>query len=221
MMRRRLVAKSVRDYAGVSETIQALNANSPLFTANAGYSARTTTLEQFRRASTVAAGYQFYRLKKLEFVFKPTVDTFAAGGATPASVPHLYYQVDKGSNVPGTFTIATLKSMGSKPRRLDDKSIKISFAPAVLQEYFAGSGQTQTGYKVSPWLSTNDTAGAPGVWNPSDIQHAGLVWLAEQTTPGTNPVQYILEITAHFQFKKPLINVNASDPAAREITISQ
>lgn len=219
--RKRLVARSVSDFAGVSETIPAINGQSNLFSCNAAYSARSTTLTQFRRAVAVAQGYQYYRITKLEFKFKPTVDTFAAGGATPQSVPHLYYMVDKGANVPSTFTIDTLKSMGAVPKRLDDKTINISWKPSALQEYYAGGGSgAQNAIKLSPWLSTSATAGAPGVWNPSSVQHMGLVWLAEQLNAGTNPTQYSIEITAHFQFKKPLINVNASAPPATEINTS-
>lgn len=210
--RRRLINSQ---YAVIKETIPMLAAQ-PNTTATTTFicaAAPTTqiynmapiTLAQYARASSVAANYQFYKIKMVEVKFLPQIDTFAQGVPGTGSVPYLYYQVDKGSSLPETLSLQDLKQLGTKPIRLDNRTITIRWKPAVLvdTQFVATTGAQQYQmYKVSPWINTNN-ANASTNWAPSSVVHNGLKFIAEQQ--GTPVTYYNAEMTIHFVFKKPLV----------------
>lgn len=167
------------------------------------------------RAKQVAGSYQEYRIAKVECVFKPLFDTFQSSTTSTLGVPTMYAVVDKqGSFVPQYTDLYALKQAGVKARRLDDKIIKYSFAPAILLDS-SDSGSppgaaplvsTAGQIKVSPWLPTNASAGnTTSQFTPNSVDHRGIVFYVE--TPGVGAgVQPIgtLEVVLHYQFRKPL-----------------
>lgn len=184
--------------ASLTETI------SPLTTLNANqqYSSYNLNLASMPRASKIAEGYQFFRIKRVTYTLKPFADTFSPGAL--ANVPYLYYMIDRTKQFVNGFTCEMLRNMGAKPRRLDDKSISFSYSPNVLTETFDDSSTSlPIQYKISPWLPTRDLANV-GVWNPSVVDHQGVVWFVEQLL-ATSPVGFTIERRVQIEFKKPAV----------------
>lgn len=182
------------------------------------------------RAVQIARAYQYYRITKVEVIVKPQHDTFAAAIGT-ATIPYFYYLVDKGQSVLSSLTtFNSLRDAGAKPIRMDDKTIKFSFRPAVATGvYDAGSagGPAPAAQQLyakpvnSPWLLTNALAntgstGTPsGGWLPSSIDHRGFAMGAEALIPnntagGKTPWAYTMRV--HFQFKVPNTAINITSP---------
>lgn len=215
MRRRRARRAATSEYASCKE-IHAF-ASLGVFNAYTDYQA---SLARCVRATNIARGYQQYRITKVEYIFKPLLDTFSSDNAgVGAGVPYLYAVVDKTAEFSAFTTADQLREAGAKPRRLDDKSIKITFKPAVLDYVYDKNNGTNTWAKpiTSPWLATNklnDTS-TPS-WSPSSIDHLGLAWMVEG---GVNTVtQYQLEVVQHFQFRRPafLPSSNSELPAAKQ-----
>lgn len=191
-------ARNVADFASLSE-----NGITQTCATNVMFQKNDFTLAGSPRASGVATAYQHYRIKKITMKFRANYDTYTPGGTT---VPHLYYMLNKSGSIPANTTIAALKSMGAKPIRLDDKTITISWRPSVLNKTFdatapGGGTEVNSQYRTSPWLSTNNNAGQPGVFNPSGVDHLGIYFYAENIGAQNN---YTVETVIEYQFKKPL-----------------
>lgn len=210
-------ARNVPEWASCSETVSLANPapgppplTNAMFPANGMYQKRDFALDQFTRASTIAQGYQHFRIRKITIKYKPLQDTFTNGGAI-ASVPQLYYMIDKSGSLPNNPTLAMLKAMGAKGRRFDDKSVVVSWRPAVLDSVATGAVNTSSAqYKISPWLSTNSNQLGVGAWNPSTVDHQGIFWFVEQDMFATGAF-YTVEITIEFQFKKPLAQITQGE----------
>lgn len=201
------------DVAGVSVTT---NFNG--LATNMTYSSLTTQMSDFARAVQVAQAYQFYRIKSLEFKFLPKFDTYQAGGV--ASLPNLLYMIDRSGAIPTNFTAGNLLQMGAKPRRFDDKNILVRWRPSVLTDvaYQVGGGAGSSApsqYKISPWLATNQNSTSASPWVPSGVNHLGIHWVVETT--GTNSL-YDLMVTAHFEFKKPLVPAPTGSTQSTELS---
>lgn len=174
-----------------------------------------TALVQYQRASIVSEAYQHYRIKKITVTFLPQFDNFLASGGA-VTKPYLYWMIDKAGAVPTNITLEGLKQMGAKPIQLDEKPVKISWRPSVLQSVmYAGGGlgaANPSAYKISPWLNTraNVVDVASG---PSGIDHLGLYWYMDclNNAPG---IQYQAEVEVQFQFKKPLTTLAVSTQQA-------
>jgi len=159
------------------------------------------SLNSFFRAPSIGANYQFYRIKYFELTILPDADTFAPGAAS--GKPYLYYMVDKGNTLNLGMTSPQLITMGAKPVVLDEKPIKIRWSPGVSlsTQISTATGTTSAQmYKVSPWLNTDATTNIIG-FQASQVVHYGLTFFAENTGTGVN---YTGQLTAHFEFKKPL-----------------
>lgn len=197
------------EFASLKETHTFL----PLTTNNALYD-YATSLARFSRACQVAQGYREYRITKVTYRFKPAADTFATGGQS--TIPYLYAMIDKTGSMRDFNTKEEIMSAGAKARRLDDKSLVVSFKPATLSYNYDESGTTNAWAKpiVSPWLSCdrlNDQPAGVVTWMPSSIDHLGLAWIV--VNEGT-PIGYTLEQTVHIQFRKPSWTVQVKDPEA-------
>lgn len=199
--RRRL---DVRDVAGVTVT-----QNSFGISANTMYTLRNFSLSNNVRASTVSQGYQFYRIKSVSIKWIPYFDTFQPGTSAGYGVPQLYYMVDKAGLIPSNADLNTLKKMGAKPIRFDDKNITRSFKPAILID----SNDNGTGpapviaysgaLKVSPWLPTNANAGNQVPFAVNSVDHRGMSFYVQAQAFNLAQVGEI-EITINYEFKKPL-----------------
>jgi len=221
--RKMRVSRNVPDVASCSVT-QWIGQNTR---ANTMYSLRNIQLADFPRAAKIAAAYQHYKITNVMLEFKPSFDTFApqvntGPSGTNLQVPYLIYMIDKSGSIPLAIDSDTLGQMGAKPIRFDDKTIKVQWRPSVLTETY-GQINAQSQYKISPWLSTNANALAPGVFIPSQIDHLGLFWKVDRA--GILPAQveeytYEVRITCEFRFKKPLAQPTGSPGEAVVIDMS-
>lgn len=216
-------ARGVPEWASCTESAALTNITGLAYNMNTMFGLNGTQLGQFiNRAVPIAQAYQHYRIKRIRLEFKPQYDTFtpAAGAAgTGVLVPNLFYMINKSGSIPTNPTVDNLRSMGAKPIRFDDKTIKVDWRPSVLTEDAGGAPGVGTQYKISPWLSTNANANNPGVWNPSTVNHLGIYFIVSR--PGTLPqgvaeLSYDVQITVEFEFKKPLVKVVAGSPEALE-----
>jgi len=170
-------------------------------------------LQDFTRAPSIASSYQQYRIKYFELKIQPDFDTFTVGGAGAQGVPYLYYIIDKAQALNLATTNQQLKSMGAKPIRLDDKTITIRWKPSVL---LSTQIQTSSGavsaqkYAVSPWLNCDEVTATGSTFTPSSVCHYGLKWAAENVG---GSMTYSATLTAHFEFKKPLLTTSIADSA--------
>lgn len=175
------------------------------YNANQMYNLMDTQLVQFERATLVAQGYQHYRIKKITLTFKPTFDNYLAS-AGAVTKPNLYYMIDKSGAIATNVTLEGLKQMGAKPIQLDEKNLKVSWRPSVLESVmYSGGGaglSASSKYKVSPWLTTTSQNVSPAPVPASGIDHLGIYWYVDQLA---NPVgaQYTVEVECQFEFKKP------------------
>lgn len=188
----------VNDVAAVSET----------FSFNPGgmdtiYWDYTCALAQHARASAVAQGYQEFRIKLIEYKFKPASDTYQAGGTQ--TVPYLYYLIDKLGANSSIYGVDGFRAAGAKPIRFDDKTVNIKYKPAVLTDTFdqASPSGVPRQYRISPWLSTTDKNVNLGVFVPSSVDHLGLRWVIDGTSAD---YAYGIERTVHIEFRKPMWN---------------
>lgn len=202
--RRRRAPRMRNEVASLTETHQfaALTTGAPYYDYN-------TNLARYKRATQVAQAYREFRITKVTYRFKPAVDTFTPGGTT---IPYLYAIVDKTGSMRDFNTALEITTAGAKARRLDDKTVTVSFKPATLayQRDETGGSNLWAKPMVSPWLSCdklNDEQ--PGVlgWSPSNIDHLGIAWIADVSSGAA--IGYTLECTAHFEFRKPSWTVEA------------
>lgn len=199
------LAKS--EFASLKETFEFST-----LSANAAYYDYNNSLARNVRAASVAHGYREYRITKVEYQFIPLFDTFTAGGSL--TVPQLYYMIDKDGTFASVNTADQLMEAGAKPRRLDDKTIRIVFKPTVLGLTFDKDNLTNPFSKpmVSPWLATNKM-NVTGGWGPSSIDHMGITFIVDADPS----LKYNVRVTSHIQFRKPswLLGASVSDaPAA-------
>lgn len=199
--RRRL---DVRDQAGVTVTQNTFAVN-----ANTMYTLRNFSLSNNVRASTVAQGYHYYRIKNVILKWIPYFDTFAAGTSAGLGVPQLYYMIDKTGSIPNNADLNTLKKMGAKAHRFDDRNVTTSFKPAVLldsNDNAAGPAPITVAAgvaKTSPWLPTNMNAGALAPFVINSVDHRGITFYIQAQNFNANQCG-ALEITINYEYKKPL-----------------
>lgn len=168
---------------------------------NQMYSYTDFRLTDFPRAVQVARAYQHFRISGITITWKPRYDTYSDALGIGRAKPNLYYMIDKSGSIPDNVTLEGLKAMGARPRAYDEKPVKVTWRPSVLEVNEATGAITASQYKVSPWLSTNVNVTSPGVWNASQVSHQGIKWYVEQQGGNTN---LDLEVELQFQFKKPL-----------------
>lgn len=212
--------RRAEEVASLRQTLQLKDDNQNEIQQLAGLS-----LSAFDRASQVARAYQYFRITRIDMKFKPYADTYIPSASlSNATMPYLYWLINKG-DVLDVSDFNGLRDAGAKPIRFDDKTINVSFKPAVLM--FASSSQAAPGTnpsfnvsKVSPWLTTNDLAGTVGaVWTASSLEHHGFTYGVESAINGDPQMIYGVELTAHFEFKKPLNVTNP--PADSQVVINQ
>lgn len=188
-------------------------------TTNTNYAQYNLSLASLSRAQDVAKGYQFYRISRITYVIKPLMDTFVqTTGGGEATVPYLYYMIDRVKQFATGFTIAQLKAMGAKARRLDDKTLAFSFTPSVLTETFDNTpgANAAVQYKMSPWLPCKDGSQI-GIWNPNTTDHLGVVWRVEQALG--NAIGFYVERRVQVEFKKPAIPTSVGEPLLEPVEV--
>jgi len=210
--RRRLrLPTNVPEIASCSEMLKIADGET-----NQMYGPEPVALELFKRASLIAANYQQFRITNVKWTFKPQFDTFVANTDAPTAlrVPNFYHMIDKAQSLPVTTTIASLRSMGAKPRRFDDKNLVVSYSPGVLSSVQTAAAADVALPKISPWLNTN--ANPMGAWVASDVFHNGVYYILDTGgLPGDGQYEYGVELEVQFQFRKPLVVVATGDDAPK------
>lgn len=205
-------------FAKITETLGSQN-----IMPNTYYYNYNVQLTGSARAVQVAQAYQFYRISSVTYKFKPIYDTFIANGSAAASVPQLYWRIDREASLPLNSTLNTLKATGAKPTRFDDKIVSVKFKPAVsistsdnpLTNAIAGP------YKVSPWLPTQNSAtSVTSGFAPNSVDHRGLTWYIDMgQSTGIQTIGQV-EIMVTYEFKNALWTTGAFSPEGVEVTFA-
>ena len=181
--------------------IGAINANEPV--------EPVVQLQGFQRALDIADTFQEYRISKVEYSYTPLYDTFnaaAGSGIDLVTVPKLYTKVQT-VETPESYTLDYLIAQGAKPIRMDDKIIRHTYRPHVLQAaLLAEAGDLATSKRAvkSPWLSTHSSSatGTP-ILMDNTIHRTHNFWIQQEvTSTATRPV-CTLEVNVYFEFRKP------------------
>jgi len=204
---RRMGSSGVPDIASLTESYTGVQTSGTA--ANYAVSFNNLTLAQagFKRAQAVAAQYQFFRIKRVTYIYKPTFDTFAPGG--PNTVPYLYWSINK-TGESQLLNALMMTQRGAKPIRLDEKNITISYRPTVGTQNAQSTSlpNNPSTYLTSPWLNTDNLANT-NMWSPSTVTHFGHYALI--TSAGTYQID--LHVQVDFEFKKPRVApVSSNDP---------
>lgn len=182
------------------------------------------------RAALVAPAYGLYRVAQIEYKVSAKYDTYlpsadqagVAVGDQPVEVPKLYWKMNRYGDAPVGFTAEDMQSLGSKPIRLDDKTITIKYKPNILLANSGAAATAQDGgsgqVKITPWLST-DTEAGDNTFNLSTTEHYGHIMYIE-CSAGGDGVPVICEISARvvYEFKNPRILESAQSLARRQNT---
>lgn len=190
------------EWATMSETKE-FNAPTGL-SVNQIYNFADLQLAQFSRASVIAEGYQQFRITKVTYKIQPLLDTFSSGGAT--QLPYLFWVINRtGQNYAGLNKTWFLAN-GAKPLRFDDKTITISYAPAIVLDAVEagvpGAGNQANVSKTKTWLSCNKEAFTGVPYAPSQVSHCGhFMYVVSEGS--VQEMTYKVMVTAEFQFKKP------------------
>lgn len=159
------------------------------------------------RAQAHAPEYALYKIAKVVYRYKPWFDTFqstTSGGNGPASVPTLYWKMNRMADAPAAFSVDDLQSLGAKPIRFDDKQVMHSYRPNVLNASASG-GSVSGSVKMTPWLNT-DLAPDTSTFSPSTTEHYGHFFLvnAVMNGSGATPIGS-LDVTIYYEFKNPRV----------------
>lgn len=175
------------------------------------YAYNTFMINDFPRAVDISRSYQEYRISGITLRFKPDFTVFNFDtSAAPQQMPYLYYMLDKNGSIPSTITLEGLKQMGARPYKFSTDVRTVTWRPSALVDMYNTAGATASGYKISPWLSTNASP-VGGTWSPSLVAHQGIKWYVEQGNGQAYRVD--LDVELQFQFRKPLVSANANAPA--------
>lgn len=154
--------------ARIKETVEFID-----LSPNLGYNFNFN-LSQFRRASTLAPSFKFYKATLVEWTIEPLYNTFQDGTTGgEVTVPYIYMTMNRTQDSTG-IGLSDIQAMGAKPKKLTSKMV-IKYKPN-----WCSPGLTQ--YKVNPY---------PGLQLPVvDIRSQGLqAQYTKLACPDTNPGQ--------------------------------
>lgn len=200
-------SRRARVSQGVPERASLTVKESITLNANQVYQQYNTTLLGYTRATTVAKGYQLFRIKRITFTIKPQADTFVPNGNN--QIPYLYQMIDRTGALSKVTTADQIRQFGAKARRVDEKTVTWSYRPSVLQAVLDNQPVATSNfqsYKISPWLSCDNSANSPAAWTPSEVDHMGMVWIVDQVN-NAGAVTYQLDRTVEFEFCKPALDL--------------
>lgn len=159
------------------------------------------------RAPIIASQFGLYRIASLKFTIRPRFDTYSQGIAgtvnNPISVPTFYWKINRYGDMPGAFNADTMRALGVKAYRLDDKNVVFKYKPNILiaSKDTPGTGTNQV--KITPWLST-DEAPADATFTLSTATHYGHAFFVDAVGAGSaDGVVADMDITVVYEFKNP------------------
>jgi hypothetical protein len=220
-MRKRVSKRNPNNIGGpntckVIETIpsQVVNLNTPYIFIKSGITGA--------RATAIAKEFGLYRIARIIYTHRPLFDTYSSSlpgiGNSPNAVPTLYWKMNRYGDVPAAFTGDYMRSLGSKPFRLDDKNVKFSYKPNTLQVQQDAAGNTPASIKITPWLSTDDTP-QDNLFTLSTAEHYGHSLFVEGGGAGTaQGTACYLDIQVVYEFKNPRL-VSSTQDAPTAVTL--
>lgn len=178
---------------------QVINLNTPYLQIKAGITGG--------RASQMAKLFGEYRIKKIIWTYRPLFDTYSSSlpgaGNSPNSVPTLYWRMNRYGDTPAAFTGDYMRAMGATPKRLDDKQVRFSYTPNIIQSQQAVAGANQATIKLGPWLSTDDVV-QDNNFNISTAEHFGHSLFVEGGGAGTaNGACCYQDVKVIYEFRNP------------------
>jgi len=191
--------------------------------ANTSY-AGEVNLSLFPRALDIADNFQEYRITKVTFKYTPQYDTYTSAAGSNTTLPYLYAKRLTYA-APAAFGLSFMTAMGAKPRRLDDKSLSVSYTPNI--NLFGTQGeQASTPVtpvpalmpKYKPWLSTHQVSplGATAIYMDNTPHYGHVNWIDQASALPSLAVCGV-EVTAHFEFRKPWELSAATGPLSQKI----
>lgn len=220
-----IVERAAAKYSTLNQLLQPAQAMTP---GGGVYAFRNFSLSgASTRVQNIAQGYQEYRIKRITWECRGFFDTFpVATSATSPTVPHLYWRIDRVGGYNADTTLNTLKASGCRPIRLDDKLIRRSFVPSVLQPVSVAPANAGTSEPVimanaprmSPWLATNANAYITSnlSWAPSTVDHMGLLVSIDcDVVPFASAAA--ISFTVEFEFRKPLDDIDPNGTSVVEV----
>jgi len=198
-----------------------------VFEANVAHDFAVNGIAPAGRAATVAPAYGLYRIAQVEYKITPRFDTYtpnlAAIGDAPVEVPKMYWKINRYGDAPVGFDAVNMLSLGSKPVRLDDKTLTIKYKPNILLANAGAAAVAQQGgsgqVKITPWLST-DTQADNNAFALSTTAHYGHLMFIECAAAGDG-TPAICEIQARviYEFKNPrILGSERATPSAKHIS---
>lgn len=178
------------------------------------------------RASVMAPAFGLYRIAQVMYKITPRADTYTPDlnpiGDAAVEVPKVFWKLNRYGDSPVGFTAQELMSLGSKPIRLDDKTVTIKYKPNILlanagagaAALAGGSGQI----KMTPWLSTDEEADDNN-FALSKTNHYGHMMFIECAAAGDGtPVVCEVQARVVYEFKNPRILEGEAAATRRALT---
>jgi len=182
-----------------------------VFEANVAHDFGVAGIAPGGRSALVAPAYGLYRIAQVEYKITPRFDTYtpnlAAIGDAPVEVPKMYWKINRYGDAPVGFGPAGMLSLGSKPVRLDDKTLTIKYKPNILLANAGAAAAAQAGgsgqVKITPWLST-DNQTDNNAFALSTTQHYGHLMFIECAAAGDGtPAICEIQCRVIYEFKNP------------------
>jgi len=104
-------------------------------------------------------------------------------------------------DAPAVFDGDYLRSLGSKPHRLDDKTVTVSYKPNMLMVGEDNAGNDASVVKMTPWLSTDETPG-DGTFTLSSAEHFGHLVFVDAAASVAGQVCR-MDVQVYYEFKTP------------------
>jgi len=184
----------------------AINTNTPYIFSKGGITGVRAPIE--------AQLFGLYRIARMVFTYKPLFDTYSSSlpgvGNSPNSVPQLYWQMNRYGDAPAAFDGNYMRTLGSKPNRLDDNNVTFSYKPNMLMVAQDNAGNNASQVKITPWLSTDERP-QDQVFNISTAEHFGHLLYVESGAAGTGdgPVA-LMDVKVIYEFKSPRVPTTAA-----------
>jgi len=185
------------------------------------YTFRDLALDKLTTCQDLAQFFQMYRITGVQMRIKPNVDSYVAGSGQ--AKPYMYWQIDRSASLPNALNAVYFEDLGCKPINLDEKPVMRSYRPSVLLGNPNGVNPSQVGgYKLSPWLPTNEAALGedPTVFAVSTVEHHGCLFYISKTAVNDGQT-YDIDVTVTVQFWKPLVVPAPGSAPATKVTYTK
>lgn len=177
------------------------------------------------RAPAIAQQFGLYRIASVSFTLRPRFDTYSQGiagvGNNPVSVPTFYWKMNRFGDMPAGFNADSMRALGCKAYRLDDKNVRFGYKPNILvaSKDNTGGGVDTNQIKITPWLSTDERP-QDNAFTLSTATHYGHAMWIDAVGAGTaDGVVCDMDVRVVYEFKNPRIVQESSAQATKPQTL--